>query len=227
MTTMHRIILAGLLLCTAVRADSSKEWNALREKSLKMGLDAERVEQALGQCRKNGLRVQECEALLKPVYTAQTEALPTECVFIRIEEGLAKKVDAPRIVKAAETRLSCLRLADRMIVAARPERGGEHRHMVMHTCMALESGLPEEVLQNIFNRPGGFRYGRMIQVIEAGETLQLTGLAPQDIQHVMTDFLDRDLSRGEVLRAVDYILAEKAKGRDFQSIHAELWVQAD
>lgn len=227
MTTMHRMVLVALLFCGTAWTDSANDWQVLRETSLKLGLDAARVDQTLGQCRKNGLTAAECKALLDPVHAAQAESLPTDCIFIKIEEGLAKKVETPRIARATEMRLACLRRADRMVAAARPERGGEHQHMVMHTCMAIESGLPEEVLQPIFNRPGGFRYGRMIQVIEAGETLQLAGLAPQDIQHAMTDFLDRNLNRGEVLRAVDYILEELAKGRDFQSIHAELWVRAD
>lgn len=226
MKTMHSMLLAGLLCATAM-ADTSKDWEAVRDASVKAGLDAEQVDQALGLCRKNGLTVPECKALMEPVHAAHAEALPTECLFIKIEEGLAKKVDAARIVNATELRLACLRRAERLVDAARPERGGEHRHMVMHACMAIESGLPAEVLQQIFSRPGGFRYGRMIQVVEAGETLQLAGLAPQDIQHVMNDFLDRNLNRGEVLRAVDYLLSEIAKGRDFQSIHAELWVRAD
>ena len=93
--------------------------------------------------------------------------------------------------------------------------------------MALESGLPEAVLQEIFVRGGGRRYGRLSHVLEAAETLQLAGLDPKDTQHVMNDCLDRELNRMEILRAVDYILAEYRKGRDFQVIHDRLWVQPD
>ncbi len=223
--------MAGLLLCGMVLANHninpSKDWKALREKNIKQGLDAERVDSALSQCRKKGMTVHEADAFLCPVYTAGSESLPPECVFIKIEEGLAKQVDPARVTVAAEARLDCIRRASRIVQSAHSGRGGEHSHLVQHTCMALESGLPEEVLEELFNRPESFRYGRMIHVVEAGETLQLAGLSWQDVQHVMNDCLDRDLNRMEIFRAIDFILAEHRKGRDFTAIHAELWIRAD
>ncbi|MCF7816308.1 MAG: hypothetical protein K9M54_00360 [Kiritimatiellales bacterium] len=224
---MHRMVLAGLLFCGTAWTDDSKDWKALREKNLKLGLDTERVDQTLGQCRKNGITAQEAEALLGPVCAAKAEALPTECIFVKIEEGLAKQVDAPRVAVAAEARLDCLRRAGRMVSNVRCGRGGDQQHLVMHTCMALESGLPDAVLQELFNRPAGFRYGRLIHVVEAGETLQLAGLEPQQTLHIMNDCLDRDLDRAELMRAVDFIIAEHANGRDFQSIHDDLWIHSD
>jgi hypothetical protein len=223
--------MVGLLLCGAAAAnhdvDPSKDWKVLREKTLKLGLDEGRVDQALSQCRKKGLTVQECDALLCPVYTAGNESLPTDCVFIKIEEGLAKHVDTASVGAAADGRLDSMRRADRMILAVRHRRGGEHPHLVKHICLAIESGLPEDVLEEVFKRQGGFRYGRMIHVVESGETLQLAGLDPQDIKHIMNDCLDRDLNRSEILRVIDHILAEHRKGIDFQTIHSELWVQSD
>jgi hypothetical protein len=226
-----KICTASLLLCGAAwanpDADSSKAWKARREKNLKLGFTAERVDRALGECRKKGMTAGETDALLCPVYAASAESLPTECVFIKTEEGLAKQVDTALVAAAAEARLDCLRQADRMVSAVRQGRGGEHQHLVMHSCVALESGLPAEVLQNIFNRPGGFRYGRLIHVVEAGETLQLGGLDPKDIQQIMNDCLDRDLNYGEVMRAVDFIIAEHRSGKDFKTIHSSLWVRSD
>jgi len=83
------------------------------------------------------------------------------------------------------------------------------------------------MLQEVFNRNGGRRYGRLVHVLEAGETLQLAGLDPQNTQHIMNDCIDRDLNRMEILRAVDYILSEQRNGRSFKAIYADLWVRSD
>ena len=224
--------LVGVLVCGAAFGGrgqpDSKDWKALCGKNVQLGLDGDRVEQMLGQCHRNGLSVEEAHALLSPAYTARDEALPVECIFIKIEEGLAKQVDADRLVAAAEARLDCLRKARRLIDGAHPGRRGKGPpHLLMRTCMALESGLPEEVLQEIFKRHGSYRYGRLIQVVEAAETLQLAGLEPRNTQQIMDDCLDRNLSRPEILRVVDYVVAEYRKGRDFKTIHTGLWVRSD
>lgn len=228
---MHRVVAIGLLVCSAAVAgheqNPSKDWNRLREKNLQLGLPVERVDQTLGACRKSGLPVENADALLCSVYTAQAEGLPTECVFLKIEEGLAKRIAWTDVQAAAGNRLDCLRRADQLVMSGRQERGGQHQHLVMHTCVALESGLPEEVIQSVFSRPGGFRYGRVIHVIEAGETLQLSGLAPKDTLHIMHDCLDRNLNGIEVSRVVDVVLAGHRAGKDFETIHAGLWVQSN
>ncbi len=220
--------MVSLLLCGTVLAGNNGEWQSLCDKNSHIGLDAERVNQMVGHCRKMGLSTRDAEKLLAPVIAAGEEALPTECVFIKIEEGLAKQVDVARITAAAEARLECLRKARKLLATNSSGRGGGGPpHLIANICLALESGLPEEVLQEIFNRPGGFRYGRLAQVLEAGETLQLAGLDPKDTQQIMDDCLDRNLNRHEILRVVDYVIAEHRKGSDFKAIHAGLWVRSD
>ncbi|RKX43309.1 MAG: hypothetical protein DRP64_08415 [Verrucomicrobia bacterium] len=224
--------MVGLLVCGAAFGgpgqSASKEWKALCGKNIPLGLDEDRIDQMLGQCRKNGLSSQEADALLRPAYAARDEALPVDSIFIKIEEGLAKHVDAAQVAEAAEARLDCLRKARHLIDGQHPGRGGEGPpHLLTYTCMALESGLPEEVLQEVFKRQGGRRYGRLVHILEAGETLQLAGLDPRNTQQIMNDCIDRNLNRLEILRAVDYVLAEQRKGRDFKAIHADLWVRSD
>ncbi|MBT3396058.1 MAG: hypothetical protein HN423_02620 [Alphaproteobacteria bacterium] len=234
MKTRHRvgIGMVGLLLCGvasgSAEPSASKDWKALCGKNIQLGLDAERVNQMVGHCRKMGLSTRDAEKLLAPVIAAGEEALPTECVFIKIEEGLAKQVDAARITAAAEARLECLRKARKLLSANSSGRGGGGPpHLITRICIVLESGLPEEVLQEIFTRPGGFRYGRLVQVLGAAETLHLAGLDPKNTQQIMNDCLDRNLNRSEVLRVVDYVVAEHRKGSDFKAIHAGLWVRSD
>ena len=91
---MHSWILAGLLLCESVLAghvgNPSKDWNELREKNLHAGLSVEQVDRTLAACQANKLNIAEVEDLLCPVYSAHAENLPVNCIFLKIEEGLAK-----------------------------------------------------------------------------------------------------------------------------------------
>ncbi len=205
----------------------------------------------LEQCRKSGLSAEEAEVLLVPVRAASEESLPAEIVFTKIEEGLAKKVPLDQLVPAAELRLNNLRRASRLVAGlasgseghgAGGHGGGGHgggghgdgghgdghsgmQRLVGRTAMALESGLPEPVLQAVFNQTSSPRYGRIILVVEAGESLQLAGLEPLETKQIMMDCLDRNLNRMEIQRAVDYIIGEHRKGRSFEAIRGELWVQ--
>jgi len=253
---MHRIILASLLLCGAAEArpegagscgTNSCSWKTLEGQRHRFGLSEERVGSMLGQCRKSGLSAEEADVLLAPVRAARDESLPAEAVFTKIEEGLAKKVPLDRVTTAADSRLDYLRRASRLVellqgygeargaAGGSGGRGGGHgpgeahggdQRLVVRTAMALESGLPEEVLREVFGRHGGRRYGRLIHVMEAGETLQLAGLDPQDTKRIMLDCIDRDLNRMEIQRAVDCIVEQHRKGRGFESIYTELWVSS-
>lgn len=227
---MHRWLAIGLACCSTVLAGHvdkpSGDWKELRSKNLHMGLSEERVDRTIEACRANKLSVSQTEDLFCPVYTAHGEGLPTDCVFLKIEEGLAKGISFKEVHRAADKRLACLRQADELIMAARKHRGGQHTHLVMHSCMALESGLPADVLQNVLNRPGGFRYGRMIHVVEAGESLKLAGLTNDETLLLMNECLDRDLTGAEVFRVVDYIKTGLHKGHNFDALHQSLWVAA-
>jgi len=225
---MHRAIALALLFCGAVPADqvehSSQNWKQLRGKNLEMGISGERVDRVVAECRKAGLTVAEAEELFCPVYAAHDEQLPTECLFLKIEEGLAKGVDWRDVHKATDRRLECLRQADGLVMAVRSGRGGQHQHLVMHVCMAMESGLSADVFAKLFSRPGGFRYGRLIHVVEAGESLKLEGLTDSQVLHVMNDCLDRNLTGAEVFRMVDVFQEGFKQGKDYDTIHATLWV---
>ncbi|WP_372806984.1 hypothetical protein [Pontiella sp.] len=228
---MHRWIAIGLLLCGMAAAHpaaaQSKSWRELRAKNLRIGLSEERVDRAMAACRAADLPLAEAETLFGPVFAAHDEKLSADCVLLRIEEGLAKHVGWAEVQQAADRRLQGMRQADRLIMAARSRRGGQHDHLMMHTCMAIESGLPIEVFEHLFSRPGGFRYGRMIHVVEAGEALTLAGLADGQTLLLMNDFLDRDLAGFEIFRVVDLVRAGLRDGKDFETIHATLWAAGE
>ncbi len=236
--TLYRIFIASLLLCHAVGAEpcgeTSCNWKMLEGQKHQFGLSEDRVGAMLEQCRKSGLSADEADALLAPVCAAREEALPAEAVFCKIEEGLAKKVSVDRVLVAAELRLDCLCSAKQLLASQKKKgegfAGGRYdgnQRLVLRVAMALESGLPKEVLQEVLFRKDACRPGRVGHVLEAGETLQLAGLDPKQTQQIMIDCLERNLNRMEILRAVDYILTEQNKGRDFKSFYPDLWVQSD
>jgi hypothetical protein len=229
---MFRWLAIGLICSTTVLADqydneSSNDWKQLRNRNRRMGLSEERVDRTISACRANTLSVSQVEDLFGPVYTAQAEALPTDCVFLKIEEGLAKGVPVDGVQVAAEKRLNSLRQADELIMSVRNRRGGQHAHLVSHTCMALESGLSAEALREFFSRQREFRYGRMIHVVEAGEALKLAGLSNEHTLQIMNECSDRDLTGPEVFRVVDMISSGLRKGTDFETLHATLWESTD
>ena len=90
--------------------------------------------------------------------------------------------------------------------------------------MAMESGLPPEVLQEMFSRPARFRYGRMIHIVDAGESLLLAGLAVRQVQQIMDECIDRDLTGTEVERVVNVFQDGVREGKDFETLHASLWI---
>ena len=230
-TRVHSGLVVALLCCAAVRAGHVNvpvdSWKELRDKNRRMDFSAERVDCAIAACRSRGLSVRDAEDLFCPVYLAHDAKLPTNCLFIKIEEGLAKGITWQEVHRAVDRRLECLRKADAMIMSVREIRGGQHRHLIQHVCLALESGLPEQVLTDVMHRPARFRYGRMIHVIEAGESLQLSGLKPEQIRQVMNDCVDRDLSCDEVMRVIDVFQHGLHDGRNFNALYATLWVSSD
>ncbi len=231
---MHSVLSVGMLLiCGSVLAESdfSMNWKELRAKNLELGVPAAQVDQTLETCRKRGLSARDADVLLCSAYIARAESLPFGCIYTRIEEGLAKQVEVSRVTSAAELRLNCLRQARELTTHLYGEstdgRGGGPAHLLEHAAMALESGLPSDVLQEVFLRNGRRRIGRLAHVVEAAETLQLAGLAPDQIQRVMIDFLDRDLTRNEVMRAIRVLRDGLAAGGSFENVYAALWVLSE
>ena len=232
---MHRVLVASLLLaCGGVWAapPGPGDWQALRGKNLALGVSGDRIDQTLDACRKRGLSAQEADRLLTATYAAKTENLPADCIHARIGEGLAKQISVPQISEAAQARLDYLRQARELVSLLRkgsPEggRGGGPPHLVEHVGLALESGLPPEVIQAVFTRKGPLRLGRLAHVVEIGEALHLAGFQPQQVQRIMTDLLDRNANRPEMVRVVGVLKAGLSDGKDFETLYASLWVRSN
>lgn len=233
MITMYKGLTVALLLCSGLFADQQgdqhpKDWQDLRGKNLAAGCPSELVDQTLGACRKHGMSVEQADRLMEAVFAAQAEHLPVECIFERIEEGLAKKADLEQIIAASNARLEHLREAQALIFAilsgTAEKHGDGQTRLLVNISMALESGLPEDMLKAVLLRNGHRRLGRMAHVVEVGESLYLAGLEPAQVQRIMTDCLDRNLNRHEMMRAAKVLQDGIASGSNFESVYAELWI---
>ena len=204
-------------------------WGSLEKRQAEMGLSAERTEAMLTLCRESGFSAEEAAALMEPVLMANQEGLSSECVFVKVKEGLAKGADYKEIVAVAQRRLACLQQARNMLNenAMRGSAGRGSLRLEEQVCFTLESGLPKKTIQAVLHQTDGRRYGRLLQVLEVGETMQLAGFAPDETQRIMEDCLSRQLRPDEMQRALSFLLQEHRKGRDFKSIYAGLWTEGD
>lgn len=233
MKTIHKFLILSSLLCNGVWAGPGthgpSDWAALRGKCLRVGAVGERVDQILGICRQRGLSVEDSDRLMAPVYAAKKETLPVGCVYAKIEEGLVKRAAVSNIISTAEARLGYMREAKKLVSSMLSGIAAGHgdglTRLIENTGMALESGLEPAIIKTVFRRNGRRRLGRLAHAMEAAETLHLEGFEDSQIQRVLIDFLDRNLSRHEMFRAVEVLKNGLAAGKDFDSIYTGLWVE--
>ncbi len=212
--------------CTATPADDS--WQALRETCMRRGCSEAQMESVLNACRVRRLSAAEAGRLMIPVTSATTESLPADCLFARIEEGLAKNVDVDRIESAVQRRLECLRTAQQIFSDLKP-RGNGHGPMggpprlIGNMALALESGVDPEVLSSVFGHKGPMRYGRLAHIIDAAESLHLAGLDSDQLRRVMNDFLERNMNRQEMCRVVKVLQKGLGAGKPFEDLYVSMW----
>ncbi len=233
MKTTHRLLLAGILLTCSAWAESDPGgvacWEALRGKNAASGATKDMVDHTLAICRKRGLTPADADKLFQPVYAARAESLPVCCIYQKIDEGLSKHASVTNILQAVETRLNHLRQAKQMVAGLLGVTGHHGKGVTMlveNTGMALESGLDAEVVSAAFSHNGYRKLGRLAHVMEAAERLHLGGFEDRDIQRVLFDFIDRNLSRHEIFRAVEVLEDGVARGKDFNEVYDVLWVSS-
>lgn len=183
------------------------------------------VSNAVASCLIRGLNEADTETLMNVVRKAEAEQLPVECLCAKIEEGLAKQVPVARIAAATEARLGYLRQAEELLGRLKSEgaRGDGPARLVENLGMALESGLPVEVFETVFNQQEKIRMGRIAPIVEAAEVLQLAGLSPEQIRKVLVDLSARNMNRHEVNRVVSELKQSIDKGLEFDAVYPLLW----
>jgi hypothetical protein len=159
------------------------------------------------------------------IETAAREGLPVESVRTLIAEGRAKKVPEAELDAAVQRRLAALRSAKALL----QETGymecpaAQRQGLMAAVAQALESRLSESALRETLQAGGGSRMMRIQAIVEAGESLQLLGVDGATAATLMQDFAGRDLGRGEILRAVQFITQQHRAGMTGPQIRESLW----
>jgi len=158
------------------------------------------------------------------VQQAIQEGLPTESVRTLIAEGQAKQVPAAELDAAAQRRLASLREAKAMLRANGYDCVGPGQQELMATVgRALESKVPADALRQVLKAGGGMRAMRLQAVVDAGESLKLLGVDNATVSALMQDFVSRNLGRGEILRAVQFVSQQHRTGVAGPRIRDLLW----
>ena len=172
-----------------------------------------------------GLAPERARQLAGSVTAAERAGLPVAAVVSRIDEGLAKQVPADAMERAIQTRLDALKAAQGLLAGAgyADLTMEPVRQLLSATAMATESGVPADDLRAVLARAEGRAAMRMTSIVGAGESLRLAGFSPPATRALMSDCIDRNLGRMEILRAVNHCIQQKRAGRSDDEIRATLW----
>lgn len=209
-----------LLAATALWAQSSDPWALLQQENADPAMSA-----YVPRLRQRGFTPEQAGQTLSCLAEGQRQGIPATALAQRLEEGLAKNVEPPRLLAALQARSRVMVQARAMVQAARYDMvpGSACDDLLAATGFAMESGVPAEDLAAVLRRGNGQSALRIQSVIEAGETLHLAGIDPATTRTLMNDCLDRDLRRMEVLRAVRYTVQQHRGGMDGERIRKSLW----
>jgi hypothetical protein len=155
----------------------------------------------------------------------EAAGLPMDSLRVRLQEGIAKNASQESLVEALEVRARALRRARALAdEAGFGQQVGAVGHELLNSlASAIESGMPEAVLQEAVGQSGGGSAYRLQTVVECGEGLHLAGVESDGILAFMRDCLSRGLGRMEVLRASRFVMQRHREGVPCADILKELW----
>jgi hypothetical protein len=198
-------------------------WEGLMKDSPAV-LDRERWQGLVKALKGNGFSCAEARGCLEPVADAAREGLPPDAVLARMEEGAAKKAEADIMLKAGRSRLAALRTAaDVLKETGYGARKTENDNLLKTVAVALESGLGAVTVKPVLARGNGGQPGRMQSIVEAGEIMRLNDMDDATVGPMLSDFIDRNLRRSEVLRAARYAVQQHSAHVDGARIRQRLW----
>lgn len=188
------------------------------------GIDAGRWQRLVGQLNASGLAADAVGECLAPVQEAARQGLPPDAVLARIEEGLAKRVEAKALQEAGRQRLANLRRAAAVLGdTGYGSRNTRHGDLMKSVALALESGISADTLSSVLALAGGDQAERMRSIVEAGETMRLNGLDEAVVRQMMSDFATRNMRRTEVMRASRFVVQQHHAHVEASRIREQLW----
>lgn len=182
--------LLGAAIAWPVAAQTGPQ--ALVERGVRAGADAELLTELRIRATEAGLDAEAVGSLLTPAVTLAERGLPSRMVARKALEGLAKRVPAERIVDLLD-RLSArvghagavvdpwLAGESRASVApATPAEGdrGVRETLIESAALALFHGAPETVIREVLDRVPAAVGGRPVGAVELGVGIEITPQLP-------------------------------------------------
>jgi hypothetical protein len=188
------------------------------------GVDAGRWQRLVLQLKARGLSMDSIHECLTPVQTAAREGLPADPVMTRIEEGAAKGVEGNALQTAARQRLMNLQKASAVLrQAGYADRNASNDQLMKSVTLALENGLSDDTLRGVFARAKNGQAERLRSIVEAGETMRLSGMDEATVGSMMTDFTERNMRRTEIMRASRFAVRQHGAHVEGERIRRQLW----
>lgn len=209
-------------LCLAGAAMGQEGWQQLAAEGASAGLDAEQFQELIGQCRRANLSLEATRTVAEGLFRAGKQQLPTECLYAKIDEGLAKGASAERITQATGIRVQMLERADALVKTHRPGDLRGRPGLIVAGALALESGVADTGVARLLADPNAHRPGWLMAAIEGLETLHAQEFPAKDAERLMVDALAQGLRRYELMQAVDLALRKQREGIDPADITLEV-----
>jgi hypothetical protein len=199
-------------------------WNPIVGEGVRAGLERLRLKKTTDRLARAGISPETGRLILVPAFDAARQGLPWESVLAKVDEGLLKKVGPEALSAAARSRADSLAKAQGLVVGVFgkvPSR--EIQALVAASALALESGVTEAALVDVFVRGKGKPMARVRAVVEAGEALHLAGVESDAVEALMDDCLVKNLRRQEILHVVRFAVTKKRQGMTGMAIRQAVW----
>ncbi|HAS84048.1 MAG TPA: hypothetical protein DCS43_15555 [Verrucomicrobia bacterium] len=185
-----------------------------------LAADEPRLSAITQQCKAAGWEDTTIGKLNGVLADGMDSGVDLDVLTLRLQEGLAKKVDPARVVDAVGTRLGAMKQA-RTLAKAHDCTSDELEQTVG---FALEAGLSGETISRLLTNGSKQRPGQLVALIDASRTLVLGGWEEQAAFGLASDFQERNLRRSEMIRAVR-TLSEMGPSPSDQlpKVRARLW----
>jgi hypothetical protein len=133
-------------------------------------------------------------------------------------------VEVTALREAARQRLANLKKATAMLhQTGYGSRNPQHDQLAKSVTLALESGLSTDTLRAVLTQARGGQSDRIRSIVEAAETMRLTGMDEDTVGQIMADFTKRNMRRTEIIRATRFAVQQHKANVEGTRIQQQLW----
>jgi GH24 family phage-related lysozyme (muramidase) len=191
-----------------------RQWSDIVERGRAAGVDATTLQSVMQSCRERGLTAAQTLVVVTPAFEVAREKLPSSFVLEKIMEGITKQVDEEILIQAAVRQATAMKRGHQLLHETLGEPSCRHDELLIAIAHGLESELPEPLFRAVLPSCRNMGFNRLQTLLGAGEMLKLGGVSTNEIQRLLLDFAQRNLGRGQMLRAVQSTLLTKERTSD-------------